>query len=153
MTMVDPKAHSGMESAEIAKARMTRVPPAQTVGVMPDHQRTGDSADVVKDREVGDDGIGKSMHRLQKIRIKVLCAMRQTSDRGHHQHQVDEVLLVMPEDPRSPQQNRPADSSARTRTRETSNVSTAISGRENQAAKKHPPPPEAGLDGPQSHGG
>ena len=100
MTIVEPKAHSGMESAEIAQSQDDRVAPPQPVGIMADHQRTGDGADVVKDRQVGDDGIGKAMNRLQKIRIKVLGAMRQASDGGHHQHQVDKVLFVVPEDPR-----------------------------------------------------
>ena len=71
----------------------------EAIGVMADHQRTYDGADVVEDRQIGDDSVGKSVHRLKKIRIEVLGAVGQTSDGGHHQHQVDKILLVMPKDP------------------------------------------------------
>ena len=91
------------------------------------------------------------MHRLQKVRIQVLGAVRQTSDGGHHQHQVDEILLVLPEDPDHLAKAGqavllPGSGLGRKQRKHRDH------GGENQAAKKHPAPSETWFDGAQSDG-
>ena len=92
------------------------------------------------------------MNGLEKIRIEILGAVRQASDGGHHQHQVDEILLVLPKDPgHFTKAGQAMLLPGRRLGREQSKHRDH--GGENQAAKKHPPPAEARFDGAQSDRG
>ncbi len=149
MVMVDAKGPKRNGERTDQQSQHDGDAPAEPVRVMTDDQRTGDGSEVVQDGQVRDHGIGKAMHRLEKVGIEVLGAVRQASDGGHHQHQVDEILFVLPDNAcHVAKAGQPVLLPGRRLGRQQGQHGDQ--GGKNEAAKKHPPPPEAGFDGAQS---